>query len=206
MMAMSASKERTLVDNDLIDRFRAGDGSAFDEIIRRYWDLIYNRVYGLLRNRQDAEEVTQDTFMRAHRGLDNFRGDASFSTWIYQIATNLARNRYWYWFRRKRDQSMSLDEPLSDDGNANLQDILPDGGIAPSEAALAQEFVDRVADELRNLSPAHREILELRNRDGLSYEEIAQRLDLSIGTVKSRIARARERLWERMGDEFHERQ
>lgn len=204
--AMSASKDRALVDNDLIERFRSGDGAAFDEIIRRYWDLIYNRVYGLLRNRQDAEEVTQDTFMRAHRGLDNFRGDASFSTWIYQIATNLARNRYWYWFRRKRDQSMSLDEPLADDGTASLQDILPDGGVAPSDAALTQEFVDRVAVEMQQLSPAHREILELRNRDGLPYEEIAQRLGISIGTVKSRIARARERLWERMGDEFHEGQ
>lgn len=206
MIAVSASKERALVDNDLIERFRSGDGAAFDEIIQRYWDLIYNRVYGLLKNKQDAEEVTQDTFLRAHRGLDKFRGDASFSTWIYQIATNLARNRYWYWFRRKRDQSMSLDEPLTEDGNSSLQDILPDGGVAPSEAALAQEFIDRVAAELLNLSPAHREILELRNRDGLSYEEISQRLGLSIGTVKSRIARAREQLWERMGEDFHERQ
>jgi RNA polymerase sigma-70 factor (ECF subfamily) len=68
-------------------------------------------VHQLLRNHQDAEEVTQDAFIRAHRGLANFRGDSAFSTWLYQIATNLARNRYWYWWRRKRDHSVSLDAP-----------------------------------------------------------------------------------------------
>ncbi|MGF1531378.1 MAG: RNA polymerase sigma factor [Puniceicoccaceae bacterium] len=206
ILAVSASKDRALVDNDLIERFRAGDSSAFDQIIQRYWDLIYNRVYSLLKNRQDAEEVTQDTFLRAHRGLDKFRGDASFSTWIYQIATNLARNRYWYWFRRKREKSMSLDEPFSEDSSSSLQDIIPFEGIEPAEAAQAQEFIEQVAIGLESLSPDHREVLEMRNRDGLSYDEIASRLGVSIGTVKSRIARARSRLWELMGEEFHEGQ
>ena len=79
----------------------------------------------LLKNKQDAEEVTQDAFIRAHRGLENFRGDASFSTWLYQIATNLAHNRYWYWFRRKRDQSISLDQPQCDDGSLTLENVMP---------------------------------------------------------------------------------
>ena len=100
------------MDRVLVDRFKSGDASAFDEMVSRYWDRIFSMVNQLLRNAQDAEEVTQDAFIRAHRGLANFRGESAFSTWLFQIATNLARNRYWYWWRRKRDKSVSIDAPM----------------------------------------------------------------------------------------------
>jgi len=200
---MSALKSKAQTDTLLIERFRKGDDSAFEEIISQYWDLVFSRVYSLLKNRQDAEEVTQDTFVRAMRGLDKFRGEASLSTWIYQIATNLARNRYWYWWRRKRDQSVSFDLEVGEDGGMTLHDVLPAGGESPNDAALTQEFVDQVATKLNSLTESHREVLLLRNRDGLAYEEISERLGISLGTVKSRIARARERLWELMGSDFH---
>jgi RNA polymerase sigma-70 factor (ECF subfamily) len=156
----------------------------------------------LLKNKQDAEEVTQDAFIRAHRGLENFRGDASFSTWLYQIATNLAHNRYWYWFRRKRDQSISFDQPLSDDGSLTLESVLPSSSENPAEATVTQEFVDRVTECMSGLNEKHREVMILRNVKNLSYDAISEELGISVGTVKSRIARARETLRVLMGADF----
>lgn len=188
----------------LIERIKNGDNAAYNDMVSRYWDRIFARVFNLLKNQQDAEEVTQDAFIRAHRGLKNFRGDASFSTWLYQIATNLAHNRYWYWFRRKRDQSMSFDKQLSAESNLTLQDVIPCDNEIPSDATVTKEFVDRVAKCMNDLNEKHREVLILRNVKNLSYEEISDRLKISVGTVKSRIARARGNLRELMGSDFHE--
>jgi RNA polymerase sigma-70 factor (ECF subfamily) len=199
---MPAKTETLNPDELLIERVKNGDIAAYNDIVTRYYDRIFARVSQLLKNKQDAEEVTQDAFIRAQRGLENFRGDASFSTWLYQIATNLAHNRYWYWFRRKRDQSISLDQPLGDEGDMTLENLMPCDGENPAEATVTQEFVDRVGECMHDLNEKHKEVLILRNVRNLSYEEIAQQLDISVGTVKSRIARARESLRERMGSDF----
>jgi len=203
MTPIMDSKTETLNPDDLlIERIKAGDVAAYNDIVARYYDRIFARVSQLLKNRQDAEEVTQDAFIRAHRGLDKFRGDASFSTWLYQIATNLAHNRYWYWFRRKRDQSISLEQPLTGDGELTLESVMPCDEEDPAEAALTQEFVDRVGECMQGLNEKHKEVLILRNLKNLSYEEIADELSISVGTVKSRIARARESLRDLMGSDF----
>ncbi len=199
---MTTKTETIPTDDLLIERIKAGDMAAYNDMVARYYDRIFARVSQLLKNKQDAEEVTQDAFIRAHRGLENFRGDASFSTWLYQIATNLAHNRYWYWFRRKRDQSISLDQPLTDDGDLTLENVMPCEGESPAEAAVTQEFVDRVSECMGDLNEKHKEILILRNVKNLTYDEIAQQLEISVGTVKSRIARARESLRVLMGDDF----
>ncbi len=199
---MSTKAEEVAFDRLLVDRFKSGDQSAFNEMVSRYWDRIYAMVNQLLRNQQDAEEVTQDAFIRAHRGLVNFRGDSAFSTWLYQIATNLARNRYWYWWRRKRDKSVSFDAPVSADNSTTLADIIPAELETPEDATVTQEFVSRIATGMEKLSAKHREILVLRNIKNLSYEEIAAILGISVGTVKSRIARARESLRAKIGDDF----
>jgi RNA polymerase sigma-70 factor (ECF subfamily) len=159
-------------------------------------------VHQLLRNQQDAEEVTQDAFIRAHRGLANFRGESAFSTWLYQIATNLARNRYWYWWRRKRDKTVSFDQPVSESNDLPLSEVFAAETISPDDETVNQEFVDRIAHGMGKLGAKHREILILRNVKNLSYEEIASILGISIGTVKSRIARARESLRAKMGEDF----
>jgi RNA polymerase sigma-70 factor (ECF subfamily) len=199
---MTAETDNIYADELLIKRVRAGDMVAYNEMVTRYYDRIFSRVSQLLNNKQDVEEVTQDAFIRAQRGLENFRGDASFSTWLYQIATNLAHNRYWYWFRRKRDQSISLDQPLSDDGSFTLENMMPCAGQNPAEAFVTQEFVDRVSDCMQSLSDKHKEVLILRNVKNLTYDEIAQQLEISVGTVKSRIARARESLRGLLGKDF----
>ena len=196
--------ETDTIDADelLIERIKAGDMAAYNVMVIRHYDRIFSRVLQLLNNKQDAEEVTQDAFIRAHRGLENFRGDASFSTWLYQIATNLAHNRYWYWFRRKRDQSISLDQPLCDDGSLTLENVMPCAGENPADAVVTQEFVDRVSACMQYLNDKHKEVLILRNVKNLTYDEIAQQLEISVGTVKSRIARARESLRGLLGEDF----
>ncbi len=199
---MSTKAQEVALDRLLVDRFKSGDQGAFEEMVSRYWDRIYAMVHQLLRNPQDAEEVTQDAFIRAHRGLVNFRGDSAFSTWLYQIATNLARNRYWYWWRRKRDQSISFEQPIGEDGTTTFADVFADEVETPEDAAVTQELVDRIGVGMEKLTPKHREILILRNVKNLSYEEIAEILQISVGTVKSRIARARESLRGKLGDDF----
>lgn len=199
---MPVNAEQISMDKLLVDRMRQGDDKAFEEVVRLYWDRIYARVLQLLKNPQDAEEVTQDAFMRAHRGLENFRGDSSFSTWLFQIATNLAHNRYWYWWRRKRDVSVSLDQSLTDGSDATLVDVLPSEDESPEDETLTNELTRRVEECLPMLSRKHQEILALRIKKNMSYEEIAQKLEISVGTVKSRIARARESLREKLGSDF----
>jgi len=199
---MSAKIDTVNSDDILIERIKNGDTAAYDHMVARYWDRIFARVLHLLKNQQDAEEVTQDAFIRAHRGLDKFRGDASFSTWLYQIATNLAHNRYWYWFRRKRSHSISIDQPLSEDGDMTLESVMPSDGENPAEAAVTQEFVNRVSQCMDGLNAKHKEVLILRNVKNLSYEEISEKLGISVGTVKSRIARGRDSLRELMGSDF----
>ena len=199
---MSTKAQEVAFDRILVDRFKNGDQAAFNEMVSRYWDRIYAMVHQLLRNPQDAEEVTQDAFIRAHRGLVNFRGESAFSTWLYQIATNLARNRYWYWWRRKRDKTVSFDQPVSESNETPLSELFAAELETPEDATVTQEFIDRIAYSMEKISPKHREILILRNVKNLSYEEIATILGISVGTVKSRIARARESLRAKMGEDF----
>jgi RNA polymerase sigma-70 factor (ECF subfamily) len=199
---MSSKAQEVAFDRMLVDRFKGGDQAAFDEMVSRYWDRIYSMVNQLLRNPEDAEEVTQDAFIRAHRGLGNFRGESAFSTWLYQIATNLARNRYWYWWRRKRSQSISFDAPIGADSDTTLAEIIPADVETPGDITVNQEYVAHIAQGMERLGAKHREVLILRNVKNLSYEEIAGILGISVGTVKSRIARARESLRATLGEEF----
>jgi RNA polymerase sigma-70 factor (ECF subfamily) len=144
---------------------------------------------------QDAEEVTQDTFARAYRNLHMFRGEAAFASWLYQIGTNLARNRYWHGRRRGAGRTLSLDQPCSESGNS-LHAYLACSKPGPIEAALLCETIRALRRAYPRLPANYREILSLRLREDLSYEDIAQRLAVPLGTVKSRLARARQALAE----------
>lgn len=191
---ISRISQETAYDRTLVDRVKAGDDRAFAEICERYRSQIFGHVSRLLRNTQDAEEVTSDTFIRAMRGLANFRGDSALKTWIYQIATNLARNRYWYWKRRRRDAHLSVDAPLSEDGDGTFADVIPNPDDDVVRGIEQREFQDQIARSMEYLSAKHREILLLLTLKHMSYDQIATALGISVGTVKSRIARAREDL------------
>jgi RNA polymerase sigma-70 factor (ECF subfamily) len=187
----AASRAEALHDVELVRRFRAGDESAFTEIMTRYREKMFSVAFSLLRNRADAEEIAQDTFIRAHRGLANFRGDSALATWLHRIALNLSRNRYWYFFRRGRHTTWSFDTAFSDDNQATLASVVASDAPTPVQEATTSEFSDLVSECMERLGPGHRDILTRRNIRNCSYHEIATALGVSIGTVKSRIARAR---------------
>jgi RNA polymerase sigma-70 factor (ECF subfamily) len=164
----------------------------------RHREKIQSLAERFLHNRADAEEIAQDTFIRAHRGLARFRGEASLATWLHRIAFNLARNRYWYFFRRRRHLTCSLDCPLGSDTNATFSDLFATTEADPARQATVDEFVLLVTACMGKLDAGHREILTLRNLLHHSYEQIAHTLGTNDGTVKSRIARARGKLRELM--------
>ena len=190
----AANKREAAHDAELVHRFLAGDESAFVEITARYREKIFSVAISLLRNRADAEEIVQDTFIRAYRGLKNFRGDSSLATWLHRIAVNLSRNRYWFFYRRARHNTLSLDCPITDDNSADFSELIATEEPSPSRSATATEFSTLVTTCMEQLEPSHREILTLRTSLNRSYSEIASALGIEEGTVKSRIARARGRL------------
>jgi RNA polymerase sigma-70 factor (ECF subfamily) len=196
----SSSALEARYDAALVQRANAGDETAFVEIMSRYRGKIFNVALGLLRNRADAEEITQDTFVRAYRGLARFRGDSSLATWLHHIAVNLARNRYWYFFRRRRQDSLSLDYCVGETGEGTFADLIAADASDPAQERARSEFAELVAACMEKLDPKHREVLNMRNVLSLPYDEIAKTLGINVGTVKSRIARARESLRERLGE------
>jgi RNA polymerase sigma-70 factor (ECF subfamily) len=186
----------TAIDDALVASFLGGSEKAFAEIIARHRDKIFNVTLSVIHNHADAEELTQDTFIRAHRGLAKFRGDSSLETWLHRIAFNLSRNRYWYWFRRRRHDSVSCDLPLSADNGDTFSDIVADVGQDPAQDTAANEFAGVVKQCIKRLDPHQREILTLRGIRNNSYSEIAKKIGVSVGTVKSRVSRARGSLKE----------
>ena len=183
-MAGVTTKLNEASDRDLIERCQAGHDSAFEDLVRRHQGRAVNVAWQLLGNREDALEVAQDAFVRVYRTLDGFRGDCEFTTWLYRIVVNLAHNKHRWWRRRGRAQTETLD--------GDRQFAAPT--VPPDAAAVQNEFSRRLSEKIAALPVSFRDILVLRNVEGLSYEEIAAVLECSLGTVKSRIARAREAL------------
>ena len=186
-----ASASEAAHDATLVQQFNGGNQAAFLEIMERYREKTYRIARAVLRNHADAEEITQDTFVRAHRGLARFRGDSSLATWLHSVAINLARNRYWFNHRRRQHAMVSLDSPLRDDSASTFSDLLAAESASPVREAVSMEFSGLIEVCMTRLAPAHREILTLRNLLHNSYEEIGTKLGITVGTVKSRIARAR---------------
>jgi RNA polymerase sigma-70 factor, ECF subfamily len=169
-----------MVSGELIAAYRKGDPHAFEEVVRLTYRHVFTQALRLVGDRQEAEDVTQDAYLRAFRGLSGFRGDAQFETWLYRIVANAALSH----LRRKRRFADVLSEP---------QDDLRD---AAQEVGLAERAVDR--DELESaldaLSPALRTVVLLKDVYGFSCQEIGDQLGVSEGAVKVRLHRARRRL------------
>ena len=185
----------TWTDDQLVEAFRSGNQEVFTEMYNRHHQIVYVVCLQNLKNRDDAIEITQETFMRAFKGLARFRGDSSLKTWLYKIAVNLSRNRYWYWYwyRRRRHSTLSMDATFTDT-DSSLSDLVSDSSSSPDEEFRLNEMEDLVSVCMNRLPKPHKEILDLRNTQHLTYEEISQRLGIEIGTVKSRVARARKAL------------
>jgi len=177
-------------DAGLVEECRAGDLAAFDEIVHRYKDRVYRVVYRFLGNHEDALDVAQETFIRAYRGIQDYRGAAQMCTWLHSIAANLARNRLRDSRRKGRDMGVSLDA----DGACDP----PRSDCTPRTAAEQHEFEETLQRCLTELPEPYRMAFALRTFDDLSYEAIAETLGIPVGTVKSRINQARRMLRERL--------
>jgi RNA polymerase sigma-70 factor (ECF subfamily) len=173
----------------LIARCTTGDEAACAELVAAHQRMVYGLAFNLLGNRDDALDLSQDVFLRIFRTLSSFRGQSALRTWIYRIVVNQARNRQRWWRRRHRAEQVSLDDYLRNFGDLEArQDILPDRLLASKEtAAKIWQAMDRLPFEQRTA-------LILREVDGLRYDEIAYSLDVAVGTVKSRLTRARQAL------------
>ena len=184
-------------DRELVHDFQNnGDEEAFTELVHRHYGHAYQIAYGTLNNREDAEEVVQDTFIRIHRALQNFRGDAQFSNWMYRIVINLCNNKFRWNRVRGSKLTDSIDAPLDIPGNSDqkLKIEIPDREMPPDQQYVFDETNQRLQDAMRHLPESYREAVLLRNVKQLDYEQIAKLLNCAIGTVKSRISRGRELL------------
>ncbi len=175
-------------DDILVQQSKSGNIDAFDELIKRYESKIYTVAYKFTGNHADANDLAQETFIRVYQSLPSFRGDSSFATWIYRIASNVCRDEL---RRQQRRKKISLDEMMSQPGG-NLS--LADDGVSPEVSLEKSELQRAVQRCLNTLSDEQRLILIMREIQELSYDEIAAALDCSLGTVKSRLNRSRQAL------------
>jgi RNA polymerase sigma-70 factor (ECF subfamily) len=180
-------------DARLINRLRAGERAAFEELVHKYNGSVYSLALRLTNDREDARDIAQETFLKVYNNIDRFRGDAHLRTWIYRITVNQVANQQRWWRRRRRERTISIDVADNDEGTT-LAQCLPCPGQTPEQKALASEQRRMIIAALERLKFDFRVAVILRDIEGLSYEEIAETLEVSVGTVKSRIARGREEL------------
>jgi len=188
-------------EKTVVERAQNGDMGAFDILIQRYQDQVYSVAYRLVGNEDDAADVAQEVFLAFFRHIQSYRGDSKLSTWLYRITVNMAKN---LWSRQKRqgyDVTESLDEPQDDDPDSPAPvEMLADPAPNPRHRAAGTEIVEVIERKLQEIEPEFREVIVLRFIEGLSYEEIAEVTKEPLGTVKSRIFRARKALKDRMKD------
>jgi RNA polymerase sigma-70 factor (ECF subfamily) len=189
---------RPSAEDQFLERLRRGDALAYERLVAEHSGDVYALLYRLTSDVEEARDLTQETFLRAFQSIDRFRGDASLKTWIYRIAINQARNRWRWWRRRRRDVTVSLDT-TDNHRETPLAAMLPcENSPSPEQQALARERETQLREALTGLRRSYREAVILRDVEGFSYEEIAQTLQISIGTVKSRISRGRLELRKQM--------
>jgi RNA polymerase sigma-70 factor (ECF subfamily) len=185
-----------------VAELQAGSEEAYVWLISQYHQTVYSLVYRVLNDPSDAADTTQEVFLKVFRGIRRFHGGSSLKTWIYRIALHEASNKRRWWFRHKsRETSMEPAHPeleFSDGGSSGLKDTLVDGAESPFDNVMHTEIRAQVERELQNVPEPYRTALVLRDLEELSYEEIAEVTNTTLGTVKSRLTRGREALRQRL--------
>jgi RNA polymerase sigma-70 factor (ECF subfamily) len=184
----------------IVAELKAGSEEAYAWLIGEFHQPVYSLVYRIVSDSADAADTTQDVFLKVFRGMKQFHGESSLKTWIYRIAIHEASNRRRWWFRHKaRETSM---EPMQAEGAEDFvpgyKDTLVDPGDSPLENVAHEEVRAHVEEELRKISEPYRTTVVLRDLEEMSYEEIAEITQVSLGTVKSRLTRGREALRQRL--------
>jgi RNA polymerase sigma-70 factor (ECF subfamily) len=186
---------RPQAESQFIERLKRGDAAAFETLVNERSGEIYGLLYRLTENVEEARDLTQETFLRAFQSVKHFRGESDLRTWIYRIAINQARNRWRWWRRRRREATVSIDAPEIGGGRLGLVETLKAKTTRdPEQDALLSERERALKKALGSLRHVYREAVILRDIEGFAYEEIAATLDISVGTVKSRLARGRQEL------------
>jgi RNA polymerase sigma-70 factor, ECF subfamily len=176
-------------DRTLVDRARQGDRESFRQLVERYQKRVYGIAYGMVFNAEDALDISQESFIRVHRYLGSFQGTSSFYTWLYRIVVNLCVDHLRH---KSHDATVDYDDTLLHEaGGTGAQPApLPD----PQHAAVDKELGEQLERAMRQLSPIHRAVLNLREVEGLSYQEMAKVMGCSVGTIMSRLFHARRRM------------
>lgn len=192
-------------EQQAIQRAREGDLDAFDSLIRRYEDQVFSVAYRMVGDEDDAADISQEVFLAFFRHLKEYRGDAKISTWLHRITVNMVKN---FWSRRKRqgyDLTQSLDDCETGAGEGlSPVEVIPDAAPDPRRVAAAAELAETVERQLQRIEPEFREVIVLRFIEELSYEEIAEITGEPLGTVKSRLFRARRLLKDLLRDYLRE--
>src|ERR1041384_854120 len=191
----TVTEARPKVEDQFIEKLKRGDAAAFETLVNERSGEIFGLLYRLTENAEEARDLTQETFLRAFQSIVHFRGESDLRTWIYRIAINQARNRWRWWRRRRRDATVSIDAPEIGGGRLGLIATLKSNTRHdPEQDAIASERERALRKALSSLRRVYRETVILRDIEGFAYEEIATTLDISVGTVKSRLARGRQEL------------
>jgi RNA polymerase sigma-70 factor, ECF subfamily len=191
---ISLTSLATLTDEELVVEAQAGHSPAFDELVRRYTNVVYRILYKILRHEEDTQDALQDTFVSAYRALPRFRQDARFSTWIYRIATNAALMKA----RSRRPNVVSIDHP-TEDGAARTVWELADWAATPDEELLGVETRRVMEEAIQALPPEQRAAFVLHDVQNLSSAETAEAMGITVSAVNSRLHRARVFLRDRIG-------
>jgi RNA polymerase sigma-70 factor (ECF subfamily) len=193
-VAADSAEARPSAELQFIERLRAGEAAAFDHLVNERSADIYALLYRLTEDPEEARDLTQETFLQAFRSIAHFRGDADLRTWLYRIAVNQARNRWRWWRRRRRNVTVSLDATDETHELSLATRLADEQADDPEERTLAHEREEILLAAVRTLARPYREAVVLRDVEGLSYEEVAATLEISVGTVKSRLSRGRTEL------------
>lgn len=180
-------------DAELVDRAVRGDGPAFEELVIRYQDRVYNLLSRMTGSAEEAEDLAQETFLKAYRALSTFRKGSKFYTWLFRIAVNAGYSRGRKQVRRQRVEGVRLDAPAHGDGDepGSWGDRMAASTAGPTEQLEQRQLKERVQEGLAQLEDDYRAVILLRDMEGLDYDAIAEALNISYAAVKSRLHRAR---------------
>lgn len=182
-------------ENEIVQRARQGDKAAFEWLVNTYQDRVYSLTLRMCGNEDDAFDLSQDAFIKAWKGLESFRFDSAFSTWLFRLATNVCLD-----FLRSKKRRPVISLTVADDEDEETQFDIPDTRPNPEEAAILSEDRAALKEALGALDPDSRNIIILRVINDLSYEQIADILGIQVGTVKSRLSRARQKLKDKLSE------
>lgn len=190
-MDVNKFSPRAQEDLDLVELAKKGDQVAFGKLMQRYRESIFFMVLKMVHNRDDAEDLTLEAFGKAFSNISNYSADYAFSTWLFKIATNNCID----FIRKKRLQTTSIDKPGKGDEGEVVPISVKDHNPDPEEHLMKEQRAAKIRAAIEQLSPKYRTLIELRYLDELAYEEIAEKLDIPLGTVKAQLFRAKDMLY-----------